>query len=793
MGTSRNPLNTGFNTRLWLNGGRAEMPENAMRRCVGAAPELTNSVMSRWGSQRLYPINAISVYKWLGDRYEYNGKTLFKNGVAILGGFTGGRLTFVTAPPQPGLEDYLFVLGGGKLFKISPTGTITNWGIAAPGNSTIAATAPTDTIIIDNMTTDGTGNWNNVVNTNLAFDSAGDDTFLAGGCYELSGSVQFQFHIDQQFASTQDWSVYGDGTISLQSDLVSIYAKFNDPTNIKWMWIDVDVFDGSFKREYYKGVIQLVPTTANVNAANADAIIVPDVGRWVQIALAKSQFNRIGTQLQYDWSNVQAVRLEFGAAINNPGKVFLNGFKIYGGFPLGIGPAALSGGSEYQYAVTFGNSTTGSDSNPNGMQVQKDGTVNPPSPAVVGGVALQPVNLTNIPVSADGQVDNRKLWRTSAGGALFSYLDTIPDNTTQTYKDVTGDLPGQPIIVTPWTAAFAVKTGYKVDGGNGYWFKVTTPGTTGATIPAWNLPTGPFLGDWVPWIEYAIGDWINLAGIGYVSNTENRNSLPSTHPADWTVIGTTNDNGVIWTWGGLNAVRTLALSNNLLYDNQQPIVAYGDVAGLWEGSFFWDQDSTAGRKGWIYVSPPGRPESVGISIVATSDNDPTQKVAIWDGLPWWISTQRAGVLTGSYPALKPEYLKGGLGTSWPFTVVVAQNGIYYRAPDGMRMIDRAGSILVGFQNIGIIFRGRTSENVPPFYAIWGSIGRNEIIWGDNMNTFALGGTSPSNLIDIPNYVWRMLGQPLLCAYYEKDDDELLSSFNGNVVLFENPGSLDDGH
>ena len=461
---------------------------------------------------------------------------------------------------------------------------------------------------------------------------------------------------------------------------------------------------------------------------------------------------------------------------------------------MGIGPAALQNGSIYQYAVTFGSSVTGSDSNPNGMQIQPDGTVNPPTPFLAQACALGPNNLALIPVSTDPQVDNRKLWRTTAGGALFSYLDTIADNTTTTYTDVTGDLPGQPIIITPWTKSVAVVLTYKVDGGNGFWFKVTTAGTTGTTIPTWNIPTGPFLGDWVPWLTYAVGDWVNFGGVGYFCIAEARGAAQGpTNGAFWTAIGTTNDNGVIWTWGGLNAVRTLALSNNLLYDNQQPIVAYGDVAGPFEGSLLWTRDSTTARKGWIYASPPGRPESVGTSFVAGSDDDPSQKVAIWDELPWSLSTKRAFIITGSYPAFAPVQLKGGLGTEYPYTVVVAQNGIYYRGPDGIRMIDRAGSVLAGFANIAPILRGRTAENVAPFNPIWAALTRDEIFFGDGTVTFALGGQSPTTLLNAPVFVWRMLGQALNCAYYEKDDDEILASFGANTLLFEHQGALDDGH
>ena len=817
MASKRVPLNISGDGRLWLSGGRQPMPEGTLRRAVAVAPELTGSVMSRWGSTTLYPIPAISLFKWNGVRYAYDGAILYANGVSIqaaintatgASGFTGGKLTFITAPPQIGEQDYLFILGGGiKPFKIDPTGNVTLWGIVAPPNGATVQTGVADQTIVDNMQTDNTADWTHNANVStLTFDT-GDTSYLPGGCYKVV-ATDGPWFITKAYSPALDLSQYFGGDLSLQSDLISVYMSFRDPTKWEWIWLEFDVDDGTFQKNYYRLVIQLVATTSNVHAAGAAAIIIPDPERWIQLAGAKAQFQRFGVDVNKDWSNVVAARIEGGNSQDGLTRhALINGFYMYGGFPLGIGPAALTGGSEYQYAVTFGNSTTGSDSNPNGMQVQPDGTVNPNSPFVAQGSVLGPNFLKHLPLSTDAQVDNRKLWRTSAGGALFSYLDTIADNTTTTYTDVTGDLPGQPIIVTPWVKGVTAALTYKVDGGNGFWFKVTTAGTTGATIPAWNIPTGPFLGDWVPWITYAIGDWVNFNGVGYRCIAEARGTVQlPTNASFWTAIGTTNDNGVIWTWGGLNAVRTLALNQNLLYDNQQPLLAYGDAAGPFEGSILWTRDSTTGRKGWGYSSPPGRPESVGISFVIGSENDPSQKIVIYDQLPWALTTERAFIIEGSYPAFAPVQLKGGLGTSHPYTVVVAQNGIYYRGPDGIRIIDRAGSALVGFQNIAPVLRGRTVENVQPFYPDWGALTRDEIFFGvddpnpagppndpDNFVTFALGSMSPKTLFSSgPVAVWRILGQAVVAAYYEADDDEILASFKEVTVLWETEGAVNDG-
>src|SRR5690348_17334482 len=98
---------TDFNRRLVLSGGREQMAApNGLRRASGVAQELTTSVMSRWGSQALYTINAIQLFYWNGHRYQYDGATLYKDGVGIMAGFDGTRLTFLSMPPQQGLQDY---------------------------------------------------------------------------------------------------------------------------------------------------------------------------------------------------------------------------------------------------------------------------------------------------------------------------------------------------------------------------------------------------------------------------------------------------------------------------------------------------------------------------------------------------------------------------------------------------------------------------------------------------------------------------------------------------------------
>ena len=170
-----------FDSRLWLSGGRDQVPQDGLRRASGIAPELTRSVQSRWGSTYLDSINAISVFEFAGVRYAYNGTHLYsdqgtntwiivtQNGSPIT--WNGARLTFNVMPPQAGLPDYLFINGGGNAIKIAPAlvagqsvptaQQVTQWGINAPPDGAGAQLGTQELITIDQMDTTAS-DWENL-------------------------------------------------------------------------------------------------------------------------------------------------------------------------------------------------------------------------------------------------------------------------------------------------------------------------------------------------------------------------------------------------------------------------------------------------------------------------------------------------------------------------------------------------------------------------------------------------------------------------------------------------------
>jgi hypothetical protein len=794
-----------FNRRLTVAGGREQGPPGAVRRAQNVAPELTNSVLSRWGSSLQTgtgAINAIQVYYWNGNRYAYDGSSLYRGSTSIKTGFNGNRLAFNAMPPQPGLQDYLFVLGGGVApFKIDPSGNITNWGIAEPPDGMGAANQSNDQFVIDTMNT--ATNWTGHQNCTVSSNSTEFKTGTAS--LEINPSAG-PWRIKYAPSSPLNLAYYTNGDFSLPTDVIQFWIYFHGNFNVTWIELDFDVNDGTFQKDWYSYAIGFVSPLGQSRGKtplhNVQTLLDFQQDQWQLITIAKSQFLRNGVDLQYDWSNVKAVRFQGG---NFTSYMLLDNLVQIGGSAMGAGPAVGNGGSEYDYYVVFRNPATGSISNPQA------------NPVKVFGVEVNKVNLSNIPLSTDPQVGARDLYRTQAlvdqpGGGIPFYLDTIPDNTTTTYVDSTAD-SSFPLVTTPWTASVAVPPNpsatYYIDGGNGYYFKLTTSGTTGSQPPAWVVPETI----WSPLTQFsasatiaprkAAGQFWKVTTAGTSGATE-PNWAGSSTPGDtitdgtvvWTNQGllTTTDGTAVWTFQGINSTPTLG-NNQLLYDNANPTSTIEDAWGPHQGSMFFCRDTAPGNAGYVYASPPGRPESLGQEYLISDENDPTQKLVGWDGALWLFTQQRGFQLLGSYPQIIADPVNYAMGTNAPYTVVPVQLiGIVYWAPDGIRVLNWAGSRLLGFEMISPVLRGQAEEDIttpwsPTAGPVWAALLRDEIVFSDGASlTLALGydglwGGAPA---------WRRITPVLTALYYESQTGHATAGLlGGGVFFFEDPGQLTD--
>ena len=151
----------------------------------------------------------------------------------------------------------------------------------------------------------------------------------------------------------------------------------------------------------------------------------PDTPSWAQINIAKDEFDRQGSNFNLDWNNVTKVRFKFKANTNGVVNVWIDGLQLAGGIGME---------GNYQGVAVFVNTVTGSVSNPP-LQVNQ-------AYATVKSNERQAIEWSNVPVSADPQVNARALYRTLGNGALLFFVDLINDNSTTIYQDTVADFVG---------------------------------------------------------------------------------------------------------------------------------------------------------------------------------------------------------------------------------------------------------------------------------------------------------------------------------------------------------------
>ena len=120
-------------------GAQDRMPAGTLRRSTGTHQTKKHLLRSRPGSTLLYSVSAHSLFRFADARFQGVGTELLRNGASVKTGLDGSRLRFVRMPPTVGVVDYLFVAGGGDLFKVDSAGAATNWGIDAPTANPTAA------------------------------------------------------------------------------------------------------------------------------------------------------------------------------------------------------------------------------------------------------------------------------------------------------------------------------------------------------------------------------------------------------------------------------------------------------------------------------------------------------------------------------------------------------------------------------------------------------------------------------------------------------------------------------
>lgn len=440
-------------------GSRDAMPDMMLRRATGVSDVWSSVLASRRGSTVIAELDAHSGARFNGDRYQGQGTEYFRNGggAPIRTGLDGTKLTHVRAQPTLDVEDYLFVAGGGALFKVSPDGVASQWGITPPEDGFIAAVTALSTVAIDAMET--AASW-----TGVGAALADEATIKQEGTNSMRVTVAASTTGTATKSITVNLAQYSATAPSADEDFIHLWFRVDHPENLDKIMLDFSLGGTTFATDYYSRTVvmssgqlsdaqlsqqsvglgsqPLINTIragatdtayadtyvfgANVAEAQQSTRLQEAVGQttfpnalnqWTRLRLPKSTFQRSGVAA-LTWADVQAAKLTFQTNAGTGGIVaYVDDFKLAG---------AVGMQGTYKYHITYRNSVTGTRSNSN------------PSAVMVENVMRQAVALSRLPVSTDPQVDEVEVWRTVGNGVLFFKIGDVTNGVT-TFTDSVAD------------------------------------------------------------------------------------------------------------------------------------------------------------------------------------------------------------------------------------------------------------------------------------------------------------------------------------------------------------------
>lgn len=478
---------------LWISGPRERTPETHLRRLTGIHSLRERELRSRNGTTVDETIAAAhSLIRFNDIRYQAATTILYKAGVSVSTGYDGTPLEFDVSEPRSGTAaEYLFVSGGGKLEKIDTAGTVTQWGIDRPDAGNWGTTVgDAGTGEDDNEITVGTAQTTVLVPTDgtfsggsqlqETFDGLLSSTFIdtvdvdsATGiatCGTFGQAIQISSVSPAQtgyihFFTTTPFSmnIHTGGDNSPAEDFFTFFAK-GDFTSRSSMIIRLQTGIGSTK-DYATFTLPLqnkaqpvstlgLASILEVENAQTDLLgrdrfasvtdqdklsmgvaektwVIP-VNEWQFFTIPKRLFN---VNNSFDFGVIHDIKITFVAVSGKSTVCVSDIFLVGGGVDHSGGAATAQGTSDtassglqgtYKYKLTYKNSVTGNRSNPS------------PATQVAKNVNRAGVTLTNIPTSADAQVDLVEIWRTVGGGSDFFKIAEIANGVT-TFIDEVAD------------------------------------------------------------------------------------------------------------------------------------------------------------------------------------------------------------------------------------------------------------------------------------------------------------------------------------------------------------------
>jgi hypothetical protein len=427
-----------------------------MRRYRGVSALSNNSILSRDGSAKLYDLNAHSVTYFDGQWYSGVSTSIYRAAVEIVTGLSGDRLSFAVMAPVAGIDDYLFVAGGGELIKIDTNGNDTNWGLAPPGTGPVLADGGAGGSLDDgavykyavtfkNSVTGHRSNSNNLTNLAITSDyksllhfegSHGSSTItqaISGGPAFTATANAVITTSDYKFGSacldipsssgdviaaadSADWYFTGDFTISFWYKLKTgetkcLFGQYEDSSNYMRYRYTYGSVNTTHNFEVIASSATIVELEASVSTKNQwqNIVITRSTNDWylfIDGVLVDSDTNANA------YPDLGAIfTIGRGYDEDTPGNIFGKGY--YDEFLIVKGTALYTEAFEPEVGAFGGNEID-----------------------LAGGSTS--IDLSSIPQPFDNQADQIEIWRTVGGGSAYFKLVSLATGTT-TYTDNIAD------------------------------------------------------------------------------------------------------------------------------------------------------------------------------------------------------------------------------------------------------------------------------------------------------------------------------------------------------------------
>lgn len=762
-----------FSKGLYLGTPVDEIPQGALVRSRGIHPISQRSARSRFGTSLIYGINAHSIFRykdlWC---YGYGATFLVSSAATYISLTDSARLSASKMGPTAGIDDRLYVAGGGTLFKVDISTLLTSasyiWTISGSGTNEYYLTnadggdpgiSEPDAILLDSIgAPEGTaggllaGYWDWADNDALGFDtvyvrlSDGTDPDTKDDDY-----IKAVYLYDWGVTPPISTMVASDGGAGGELDDGAVYkyriTYYSSITGVRSN--PSPEGSGAYPDAYTKLLLHCEGVDASTTftdssasnhtgTAQADAQI--DTAQY-KFGSASGLFDGTGDYVSFpdhpDWDmQSNEFTIEAWIRMSSVGRTnpIIQQYQDASNFAI----FSVNSGNKLTFSITNSGFTVVYIVGATSLSVDTWYHV-----AAIRGWNGDP---NRIAITINGNMNNYK----TASGGWYNFAATLDIGKGSAAAYFAGWIDEVRISkgIARWTENFTVPT-------TPYGTPVIDLGGGSTSVDLTGIPESDD-----PQVD-SVEIW-RTAGGG------------STY-----FLLTSIANGITTYTDNVSDDDLYALE--LPINNLKPYSWFDDCYGPYNASMFWITRTQTGEKGRLYYSSIGRAENVEGYINVTSDADPLQKIIGWRGYLGVLSQEGIYQILGTNP-YQAKPVAGAPGTNSPHTAIVTPSGLVYYANDGVRLFDGSTSRLLNFDALSKVLRGISAGDLTSFDGVIAVYARGEYIISDLSQTLAL------RLEDLR---WRDIGVGCNALAYAEDDDIIAASIRNAVVDLEDEGTTED--